>query len=263
MTSKGPEDLLWELAGNEAYGGDREPLTDERLRAYRAGKLDGEEARGIEEALAASPAGRRRLTELADVTLDAPPEAVRRRVLEAAPGGAPPVPMNRRWWLGAAAAVLMAAVLVPSLLDRSLPEELVFDVTATGRPPARSRTAADDGIPSLATTRVTIVVEPRTEARSGLDFGLYRVDGPRLKRLDLDPAVRRETGRGTVRFSALAQTLADTVPGDYEVFVAVGREGDLPAELAVASEADAADTLAANGRRRVYRQVIHLLPPIL
>jgi len=271
MTSKGTENLLWELAGNEGKGDSLADsgraskkqglLTDERLEAYRLGNLDDGETRRVEEALSKSPTGRQRLAELAEVQLEAPPEAVRQRVLEAAPGGSakPLRHPQRRWWLGAAAAVLAMALLIPSLLDRSLPEELIFDVTAAGRPPARSMTLSEEGIPSLATTRVTIVVEPRGEGRSGLEFGLYRLEGPQLKRLDLAPEVRREIARGTAQFSALAQDLAGTVPGGYEVFVAVAREGDLPRKLSVSAEEEAAEKLAAEGRRRVYRKVVHLL----
>ena len=271
MTSKGTENLLWELAGNDGKGGSpadggRTPeeeglLSDERLESYRSGKLDEAEARRVEEALSISPTGRQRLAELAEVQLEAPPETVRRHVLEAAPRGAAATPRQsqRRWWLGAAAAALAMALLIPTLLDRSLPEELIFDVTAAGRPPARSMTLSEEGIPSLATTRVTIVVEPRGAGQSGLEFGLYRLEGPHLRRLDLDPEVRRETGRGTAQFSALARDLAGSVPGDYEVFVAVAREGDLPEELSVSREEEAAEKLAAEGRRRVYRKVVHLL----
>src|SRR6185295_11369791 len=104
------ERLLRALADQEA-GSDLPAPGDERLRAYREGRLTAGETRELEILLARSTAGRRRLLELAGIDRSLPLRRVRRAVL-----GAAEQRRRRGLWVSVAAVAAMAASIVLALL---------------------------------------------------------------------------------------------------------------------------------------------------
>ena len=135
------ERLLRALA-EQAPGDDDLPAPDdERLRAYRAGRLAAGEAAELEARLAGSAAGRRRLLELGGVDHSLPLRRVRKAVLGAAQGRRPAPP---RAATAAVAAALLVAVLSALLLLRpaGTPGSPAYDVAVRGLAEVRFGRAA-------------------------------------------------------------------------------------------------------------------------
>src|SRR5947209_8655462 len=116
--------ILRALADEDPDDGAPAPA-DERLRAYREGRLTPGEARELEATLARSAAGRRRLLELAGIDRSLPLRRVRKAVLGAAGGRRRVMP-----WVSAAAvaASLLLALLVFFPHQHGLPAGLAYDV---------------------------------------------------------------------------------------------------------------------------------------
>lgn len=252
MTSLDPEELLWELSSTDRDDPDLDVPPDERLLAYREGRLDDEDARRLETLLAHSAAARQRLIELAEEPVSGAPPAVRERLLPA---------RERRWWwpaTAAAAACLLALglYLVQPAERREVPP---FDVTVELL--AEVRSGAAEGATSgnaFADTPVRIVMEPAEDSVAGLSLGLYLLRANELVRLVPGEGLRFEAFRGAAVFEAPAARLVGSAPGTHELFV-VAASRKLPAsvELAAGEEAGAALTKAIGGR--IYRQSISLL----
>lgn len=274
------EELLWEMgrAGESASGSPAESPAelpaDDLLRAYREGALSPQEARRVEESLAASASARARLAELADVQPPPAPAEVRRRLLAALPAGARP---RRRLALPLAAGLALAGLsLWLAVRPRPLPELRLHDayqVTVEGLatqrsapdsivtlPPASSPAAGPREV--LPRTRVTLRVEPRGEARSEVEMALYRRRGDRLVRLAAAPPITLVQSRGAAAFSAPAAALVGPEPGERSLYVVAGSSGGLPVQvgLAEAGEGEAERLLAAGGRRFVQVVRLRILP---
>jgi hypothetical protein len=249
------ERILHALAGEDLDDGLPAP-DDERLRAWREGRLSEEEAREVEELLSRSAAGRRRLFEIAGVAnltgvdRSLPLRRVRRAVLgEARPGRMAP------WTsVAAIAAMLMLAVIGIFLRQPALPRGQAYDVSARGLADVRSAEAAPGEVRAYADTTVRIVLRPQGDSPAGLSFALFRREGGGLRRVREPEEVRVEAERGSATFSgAAARLLATGVPGRYPVFVVVSASKRLP------SYVETPDALRSSGRL-IYPMTITLLP---
>jgi len=259
------EKLLEELAWLDGVPGEREMPGDHVLEAYRAGRLEGDEARRIEALLIESPAARSRLAELAGVGREAPPLGLRRQVLESFGGPAPRSRSRRaRLWLPAAAvaAVLLVAIGVGLRPETGLPADLEYEVTARGLAEARSLGEAtpSGAIEATPDTRVRIAAEPRSGATSELEFGLYRLSGEHLEKLGAAEGVELEAHRGAALWQARAGDLFGEEPGRYGLWVVISRPGGLPARVELDPGEDAIARLSSSRRRLVYHQRVLLRP---
>jgi len=273
------DELLWELSRlsgsparrGESQGASRDlDLDEETLRAWRDGRLQEAEAEAVEARLASSSEARARLAALAAVEPEAPPPALRHRVLERF--GTRPSQGLVRWWkpvVGLAASLLVAVGIGYLLLGRGpspLPAELAFDLAASGLAEHRGEAppVAGGAIQAYAETRVRLEVTPRAAGAAGLDFGLYRVRGGHLERLAppgaVDARVELRVERGAATLSAQAVELVGPEPGRSTLYVVVARQGDLPPPVVEVSGEEPEALLAAAGRRLVYSQSITLLP---
>jgi len=141
-----------------------------------------------------------------------------------------------------------------------LPAEMEFTVGLEMLADMRSVPAHRSTGTAHAETLVRIVIEPREEARAGLEFGLYREGGRVLERLTTGSGIRLETGRGTALFEAPAWRLVGAEPGSRDFLVAVASAGRLPEVLELTAGEEAAGALAALSGGRVYRHTISVLP---
>jgi hypothetical protein len=248
------ERILHALAGEDLDDGLPAP-DDERLRAWREGRLSEEEAREMEELLSRSAAGRRRLRELSgipEIDRSLPLRRVRKAVLD---GTRSP----RRAWRSAApiaaiAAMLMLAVIGVFLRQPALPQGLTYDVSARGLAEVRSAEAAPSEVRAYADTTVRIVLRPQGDSPAGLSFALFRREGGGLRRVREPEEVRVEAERGSATLSGTAsRVLATDVPGRYPVFVVVSASKRLP------SYVETSDALRSSGRL-IYPMTITLLP---
>jgi len=249
-TKNDPEELLWELSRLNEEGEAGPSVSGEELEAWRAGRLSEADAERVEARLAADPAARTRLAELAEIRPPAPPAAVRDRVLARFAGEAPRRRVLR--WLPAAAlaAALLAAIGISLVGPSRLPGGLEYDVTAQGL--ARERSADRPGaFEAYPETRVRIAVEPRGEAEAGVEIGLYREKDDRLERVP----VRVEMDRGAAVLTGTASALVGTAPGPHDLWIVVARPGDLP------SAGDPRKLLEDQERWRAYPLRLTLLTP--
>jgi hypothetical protein len=261
MNPTEPEDLLWEISRRDEPA-EGPPPPDEALQAYREGRLPEEEALRMEALLAASPAARARLAELAGVAAPAPPAAVRSRVLARFPGRPSRSPVRR--WLPAAAlaASLVLAIGYSVWNTPSLPAGLSYEVTAAGIARDRSAGKTAEALEAFPGTRVRLVVEPRGEALADVGFGVYRERGRRLERLATSGGgLSLEVRRGAAVLTAPASALVGDRPGTYDLYLVVARPGDLPAGYDVTTETDREALLEDDGRRLAYPVRLTLLAP--
>jgi hypothetical protein len=230
---------------------------DERLRAWREGRLSVEEARELEALLSHSAAGRRRLIELAGIPrIDS--SLPLRRVRKAVLGEARPRHLwhSQRAWRSAAAiaAMLVLAVIGIFLRQPALPKGLAYDVSARGLAEVRSGEATTSEVRAYPGTTVRIVLRPQGDSPAGLSFALFRREGGGLRRVREPEEVRLESERGSATFSGTAsRVLATDVPGHYPVFVVVSARNRLP------SHVETVDALRSSGRL-IYPMTITLLP---
>jgi hypothetical protein len=232
---------------------------DDRLRAYREGRLSAEEARALETLLARSAAGRRRLLELAGVDRSLPLRRVRKAVLRAA---APP---RGRWAWASAAAAVAAAVLIALFTflpgRQGLPPGVAFDVSSRGLAEVRSGDETPATTPPVRAypgTPLHILVRPRGESPAGLRFTLFRREDGVLRRVRQPDEARLTVERGSADFTgAAAAVLATRAPGSYAVYVVVSRR-ELPSRVEIEPGRDPAAALQAAGRL-VYPVTVHLL----
>jgi hypothetical protein len=226
---------------------------DERLLAYRAGRLSEDEEREVERVLAHSPDGRRRLLELAGIDRSLPLRRVRRAVLAAA---GPRRRMARTTpWLGAAAlaASIVLAVLTFFPHHTALPAGLAYGVGAQGLAEVRSEGEAGGEArayaETYADTPLRIFVRPRGDSPSGVSFALFRREAGALRRVRQPEEVRMENDRGTATFEGTAGTvLATRVPGVYPLFVVAYIQEPPPAFVRLEPGQDPAATLRDSGR---------------
>lgn len=275
MTSSDNSDvLLWELVQLGDEDGDERP-SDALLNAYRRGELEPESAAALEALLFRSAAARERLTELAGLARSSPPLAGREQFLEAFSATVTARKREsssrfQRHWLPLAAALALA--VAAALFWRQggpapLPEDAVFDVTATGRSKDRSEPAGAAATEAFPDTTVRIAVAPRDLAVEGLAVGLYRLRrapspgaGTVLERVSPRARVTVTEDRGATLFEARARDLVGTEAGVHELVVVVARQGDLPRGRELVGGADEwMASLAEGERRRIYPLQVLLL----
>jgi hypothetical protein len=229
---------------------------DERLRAWREGRLPPEEAREMEETLGRSAAGRRRLLELSNIADIAgidrslPLRRVRKAVLDQADR-----PVRRRIAPRYVAAMAIAATIVLALAGilsrhRALPEGLAYDVSARGLAEVRSVEEAPGEVQAYPDTTLRIFVRPQGDSPAGLSFALFRLEGGggTLRRVRQPDEVRLESERGSAALSGIAsRVLATRVPGAYPLFVVVTREM-LPSSIELKPGQAPEAALKASGR---------------
>jgi hypothetical protein len=256
--------ILRALAYQDSEGSLPAPA-DERLRAYREGRLSPDEVREMEVLLAESAAGRRRLLELAGIDRSLPLRRVRKAVLGQAVRQRRVSP-----WLsvtgigGMAAMAAMAAMVLLALAgilsrQRALPEGLAYEVSARGLAEVRSTEEVPDEVRAYPSTALHILLRPRGDSPAGLSFALFRREDGVLRRVQ-PPEARLESDRGSASFTgAAAGVLATDNPGVYLLYVVVSNREDLPARVELGPGQDPAGALRASGRL-VYPVTITLLP---
>jgi hypothetical protein len=250
--------LLRALADPEPDDGLPAPA-DERLHAYREGRLTAEETGELEGLLARSGAGRRRLLELAGIDQSLPLRRVRRAVLDQA--ARPRRPRQMTAWVSAAgvAAMIVLALLVLLPRQGALPRGLTYDVSARGLAEVRSTAAVPSEVRAYPATAVRILLQPRGESLAGLSFALFRREGNALRRVRQPEEVLLASDRGSAAFTgAAAKVLATRIPGAYPLYAVVSSQKELPARVALAPGEDPARALQAAGRL-VYPLTVTLL----
>jgi hypothetical protein len=256
MTSKTPREWLWELTAVESDSEVR--VSDDVLRAYRAGALEDAEARRVEAQLGRSADARARLAALAGTRIEPAPARVRRRIFGPA--------KSRRSWLPFLTAAALAAVLVVPIarfmIGREasmLPADLEYEVRIEALADVRSVADTSRALPD---TRVRIVIEPNRDASARLEYGLYRRTPEGLERLTPGAGLDLETHRGSVVFTTRADSLVDAEPGDHEFVIAVAPEGTLPSTVADGPSRPASDVLRELSEGLVYRRTLTVVDPL-
>jgi hypothetical protein len=249
------EKILRALADQDPDDGLPAP-GDERLRAYREGRLNPGETAELESLLARSAAGRRRLLELAGVDQSLPLRRVRKAVLAGAGR-----PRRMAPWISAAA---VAASIVLALLTffprpHGLPAGLAYDVGAQGLAEVRSAEALPSVVRAYPATPVRILVRPRGDSPAGVSFALFRREGSALRRVRQPEEVRLVSDRGSAAFEgAAARVLATRVPGAHPLYVVAYNLKEPPALVELAPGQDPAAALRHSGRL-VYPVTVNLL----
>ena len=250
------ERILGALADQDADDGLPAPA-DERLHAYREGRLTADETRELEGLLARSAAGRRRLLALDGLDHTLPLRRVRRAVLAAADRRRP-----RTHWLAAAAAIAASILLVVLILvprQSGLPAGLTYDVAARGLAEVRSADEVPGEARAYPGTTVRVLVRPRGSSPAGASFALYRREDGGLRRVRQPEEVRLASDRGSATFAGrAAKVLGTGAPGAYPLFVVVYAREDLPAFVKLEPGQDPAGALRARGRL-VYPLTVTLL----
>lgn len=266
MTAKDREDLLWSLASQVQKGEESPRLTDQTLERYREGSLEPEEEKQVELELATDRQARERLAKIAGVQLPTPPLELRERILERRPKGAGSSarPAWQRWWPGYAAAAALLLLLLPLARPPGLPADLAFELYSQGLSSSRSEGASTSSsspvLRAFPNTRVQLRLEPLGEARSGLEFQVYRREGNRLQRLIPEPPLRWEVSRGAALLEGPAAALTGPSTGSVDFFFVVHRPGDSPAKAVELADNDPVSLLANGQRRKVYAWQIQLSP---
>jgi hypothetical protein len=272
MSPIDPEELLRPLAEIE----EREagsPLGDEILASWRAGELPEAERERVEILLGHSPAARKRLARLAGLRLPEPPARVREAVLASfRPARPAPGPLRRAWWWAAAAALALALSFPllrpgqprgPSHGAGSLPVyELALgggqaQVRSVPRNPGKSREVA-----ASPDQRITLAITAVDGGKAGVEFGLFRLAGSKLERLDDDRPFAVE--RDAATFAGEARALAGAVPGRYPLLAVAAWPEDMPADGSAVAGHDpqaVAAALTAGERRRVFILYLTILDP--
>jgi hypothetical protein len=240
---------------------DRLPApADERLRAYREGRLPPEETRELEVTLAHSSTGRRRLLELAGIDRSLPLRRVRKAVLGAADRRRRVVP-----WISAAAvaaSILLALlVLFPHQFPghQGLPAGLAYDVAGRGLAGSRSADEAPGPVRAYPDTLLRILVRPRGNSPAGVSFALFRREGGGLRRVRQPEEARLVDDRGSATFEgAAARVLATRAPGAYPLYVVAYAGEEPPPRVQPEPGQDPAEALRASGRL-VYPMTVTLL----
>lgn len=253
MIRRDPETWLWELSRLPREGSSAE-LTEVQVEAYRAGRLSPDEARRVEAALAASPADRRRLLELARVGQRPLSPELRRRVL-ATTGRRRAFP----WRLAASLAVLaLGSAFVWAMLtgtphpNRGPLPKLEGGIAALAE--VRSAGTPARTVRAYPSTPVSITLTVPADPVPGLEFALYRFADGGLQRLSA-PDVETIVGRGIAELSGKTSDLVGSAPGRYTLVGAMGWEGELPAGLRERNEAGARRALEEAGARVVVLEL--------
>jgi hypothetical protein len=253
------EKILRALADQDPDDGLPAPA-DERLRAWREGRLPPGETAELEGLLARSAAGRRRLLELAGVDQSLPLRRVRKAVLA---GAGPRRRPSRRVmpWLSAAAVAASITLALLTFLPRphGLPAGLAYDVGARGLAEARSAEELPSVVRAYPATPVRIFVRPRGDGPTGVSFALFRRAGGALRRVRQPEEVRLVSDRGSAVFEgAAARVLATRAPGAYPLYVVAYNQKEPPALVELEPGQDPAAALRASGRL-VYPIMVNLL----
>ncbi|MEO6196097.1 MAG: hypothetical protein ABIS20_24010 [Thermoanaerobaculia bacterium] len=230
---------------------------DERLRAWREGRLNPVETAELESLLARSAAGRRRLLELAGVDRSLPLRRVRKAVLAGAGR-----PRRMAPWISAAAAVAASIVLtVLTFFPRphGLPAGLAYDVGAQGLAEVRSAGELPSVVRAYPATPVRILVRPRGDSPAGVSFALFRREGEALRRVRQPEEVRLVSDRGSAAFEGTAaRVLATRAPGAHPLYVVAYNLKEPPPRVELAPGQDPAAALRDSGRL-VYPVTVNLL----
>jgi hypothetical protein len=265
--------LLRALADRDPSAADGlEAPSDLVLQAYREGRLSAEEERELEDLLARSGEGRRRLVELAGIDRSLPWKRVRRTVLrglgEAARDRRPRRPREtrragRRWATAAAiagvAAMVVLALLVLLPRPGALPAGLAFDVSARGLATVRGEEMPRE-VRVHPATAVRIFLRPRGASPAGLSFALFRREDHTLRRVRQPEEVRLASDRGSATFTGAAATvLGHRAPGVYPLYAVVSSDPELPGRVDLTAAEDPVRALSAAGRL-VYPLKVILLP---
>jgi hypothetical protein len=246
-------DRILRALADQDPDGDLPAPGDERLHAYREGRLTAEESQELEGLLARSAAGRRRLLELAGIDQSLPLRRVRKAVLGSA--GRP----RKAPWIAAAAVAASIVLALITLLpqQRALPEGLAYDVTARGLAEVRSTEEAPSEVRAYPDTQVRLLLRPQGDSSADLTFALYRREEGALRRVPSE-AVRLESDRGSASFTGTAaRVLATGTPGVYLLYVVVST-GELPSRVEIEPGQDPAGALRDSGRI-VYPVTVTLL----
>lgn len=262
MSSRDDEEPLWELSGRSARERIEMP-TDDLLIAYREGRLSEAEHQAVERALSGSRAVRRRLAQLAGVELPPAPERIRQRLFQ--------TPLRRStrssWWVAVAATVVGVAGLAFFVVSQrgdavvgsvSAFAGLEFEVKTVGLAENRSTAGSTFAFPD---TMIRVDVSPHGPAVAGLEFALYRLTGTRLTKVSERDGLTLSTGRSSASFRVPAAALVGTGFGEAPFFVAVGRLGPAPAEVALLPGKEIVAQLAEAVGGRAYESRITIRRP--
>ncbi|MEM7247446.1 MAG: hypothetical protein AAF533_19075 [Acidobacteriota bacterium] len=267
MTRPSWNELMRRLAAHaeETDGRDPPPVpSDAELTAYRDGRLDDADRSRVEHALGNNIAARDRLVKLAG--LEEPPAELRGRILDGPDEATRFRPTAPSWLLPglglAAAAAVILVVMNPFRDDagRELPPGLVFDVRVEAAAAVRSTDAPPTSTPVLPSTSVSIYVEPPDRGTPGLEFGLYRVDGDRLRRVTESDGLQVEQAEGAAKLVVPARAIGGDIAGSHPFVVAIAREGVLPDERIVADANRLDESLRDTDPLLAYTHSITIAP---
>ncbi len=237
-----------------------ERATDAELRAYREQRLDPAAAQRVERVLGSNRGARERLAALSG--LDAPSPELRRRLLrtESPRRGHR---LDKRV-IVAAVACLCVCAPVAWWATRHIDETSInlqgasFDVSVEGIASRRSHREEKLALPS---TLVRIEVSPAGKAIPDLEFGLYRLDGVQLRRLQQGDGLVLVEQDGAARFEVVAEQLAGSQAGGYDFVVAVAPRGSLPPSIVAGPSNDLELSLRSLPNTLAYRRQLTIEPP--
>ncbi|ANM29813.1 hypothetical protein ABI59_09825 [Acidobacteria bacterium Mor1] len=208
MKKRELERMLWESARFDPAPDDV-ALSDEDLEAFHRGSCDDVERERIENLLAASAEGRRRLAELSGIRDPQPGSHRSRRIASSGPALV-------------AAALIGALVLVGLWVSRTADQDVwtpgQFAVSLGGLAEVRSAASESEAFPDTL-LRVDVAAEEGLSQR--VDFGLYSRSGRSLVRLDGQLGIERRVTRDSAMFRGEASRFVGSQPGEYSLFVLV------------------------------------------
>lgn len=260
MTSGNHDDRLWE-ASRHTQETPQPTVGDDELIAYREGRLSAERERELERQLGDSARLRQRLANLAGFELPQPSAGLRKRVLG--------TKSNFYRWAVVAAALLIATLLMPVIWQQRQPDlhqravaalrsGVDFDIHVGALAELRSEGTSMRALPG---STVNVVMEQRGKAIAGLEFGLYRLAGNRLVRLDEHDHLTTTVTRGAVEWRTPATSLVEATPGLHAFYIAVAPQGALPQQLNLKAGAEPDRQLAAACHGQAYVSTLQILDP--
>lgn len=270
MSAPDDPQRLWELSRRHVDAGEEPMDSDERLVAYREGRLTAEEANGLEARLVRSAALRRRLAELGGVSDPVVPAGLRARVLAPAAGARRRVQISRGWLVAASMLVGVALLAVIPMLRQKTDDDPIrraaellasdaeFRVGVSALAEVRSHADSQQAQPQ---TPVTVAIEPIAETAPGLEFGLYRLTATRLVRVQERDGLSITLGRGAAKLRVVAAALVGPEVGRRPFFVAIGPAGRLVDALELDPAERPETILARRIDGRAYRSELEVVLP--